>query len=102
MSERTALHEAAHALVAEELGFRPTRIELTQHGGGMCYFDDSTAVSALPRLRRELVVLLASHVASTSTLVATSPCFRRLPSSLLSVRRERIVGRRWLISTRTS
>jgi hypothetical protein len=29
----------------------------------MCYFDDSTAVSTLARLRRELVVLLAGRVA---------------------------------------
>ena len=63
MSDRIALHEAAHAVVAEEVGFRPTRIELTQDGAGMCCFDDSSELSTLPHVRRELVVLLAGRVA---------------------------------------
>jgi hypothetical protein len=63
VNERTALHEAGHAVVAEEVGFRPTAIELNDDGSGTCYFDDPVTVPTLPRLRRELVVLLAGRVA---------------------------------------
>jgi hypothetical protein len=63
VNERTALHEAAHAVVAEEVGFHPTTIELNDDGSGICYFDDPVTVATLPRLRRELVVLLAGRVA---------------------------------------
>lgn len=63
MNERTALHEAGHAVVAEEVGFRPTTIELNDDDSGFCSFDDPVTVPTLPRLRRELVVLLAGRVA---------------------------------------
>jgi Fe-S-cluster formation regulator IscX/YfhJ len=63
VNERTALHEAGHAVVAEEVGFRPTTIELNDDGSGICYFDDPVTVPTLPRLRRELAVVLAGRVA---------------------------------------
>jgi hypothetical protein len=63
MDPRTALHEAGHAVVAEEKGFAPTRIELCDDGAGRCYFEISVGAETLSRLRRELVVLLAGRIA---------------------------------------
>jgi hypothetical protein len=106
MSERIALHEAAHAVVAEELGFRPTTIELTQGGAGMCYVGDSTAVSTLPRLRRELVVLFAGHVAEyidSGSDLASLPvqCVLALECSPRTNRWARTAGQRWRSFTAT-
>jgi hypothetical protein len=58
--ERVAVHEAGHAVAAEQVGFGQTRVELLPDGAGTCYFDaDASSAATLLRLRRQLVVMLS-------------------------------------------
>jgi hypothetical protein len=62
--ETVAVHEAAHAVAAEQVGFGPTGVELLPDGAGTCYFDaGASSAETLPRLRRQLVVMLSGLLA---------------------------------------
>ena len=62
--ETVAVHEAAHAVAAEQVGFGPTGVELLPDGAGTCYFDaGASSAETLPRRRRQLVVMLSGLLA---------------------------------------
>lgn len=43
--ETVAVHEAAHAVAAKQVGFGPPRIELLENGGGTCWWDGDAGES---------------------------------------------------------
>jgi hypothetical protein len=70
--ERTAWHEAGHAVVGREIGWNIERIELTDGGGGACYASASGPTSLGDQLAQllagRLSVALADEVAEREAL----------------------------------
>lgn len=64
-NEQSAFHEAAHAIVAAELGQTVTRVWIANHsdGGGVCEITDRPEVASHESIRDDLTVAVAGQIA---------------------------------------
>lgn len=70
----TALHEAAHAIIAEHFGIHVRRIELHAEGGGICYYDRRCNSGPLVQCLVAVAGSVADCVWSGAPLRKYSPC----------------------------